>query len=493
MPAINGVLLQGFHWYTPADGQHWNQLAGRAKELAGVGFTAIWIPPPYKGSGGAKDVGYGVYDMFDVGEFDQRGSVRTKYGTRHELEHATRALRDAGIHVLVDVVLNHRLGGDAAEECKATPYAENNRLEPIGEPRTIKPFTHFTFPGRGNQYSNLQWHWHHFTAVDYDSNNPEYKAVYLLEGKQFDHHVDLEKGSYDYLMGCDLDVHHPEVVADIKGWATWYYDSIGLDGVRFDAVKHVEANFFPDWLKHLRNHAKRRIFAVGEYWSYNVEALHAFIAATDGDVHLFDAPLLKNFAEASRAGKAYDLRTIFDNTLVRNEPALAVTIVANHDTQPLQSLENVVEAWFTPIAYAITLLRRDGYPCVFLPDYDGAQYTDKGRDGQDHTINIPSHRFLIERYLTCRKEHAYGDQHNYFDHPTCAGWTRTGTAEHPGGLAVVLSTADAGVKRMNIGPANASYRDITGHLDATITTNEHGEADFPCPAGSLSVWVPAGA
>lgn len=31
------------------------------------------------------DTGYGVYDVYDLGEFDQKGTVRTKYGTKQEL------------------------------------------------------------------------------------------------------------------------------------------------------------------------------------------------------------------------------------------------------------------------------------------------------------------------------------------------------------------------------------------------------------------------
>jgi len=132
----------------------------------------------------------------------------------------------------------------------------------------------------------------------------------------------------------------------LKTWGAWYVETTGIDGVRFDAVKHVEAGFFPKWLNHCRRTADRRLFAVGEYWSYKIEALHHFIEVTGGDVHLFDAPLHYNFCEASKSGSDYDLRQIFDNTLVSQQPALAVTLVDNHDSQPLQSLESVVEPWF---------------------------------------------------------------------------------------------------------------------------------------------------
>ena len=80
----NGVMLQCFEWYMPG-GRLWRDLAADAAGLAASGFTAVWIPPAYKGSAGASDVGYAVYDLFDLGEFDQKGSVPTKYGTKPEL------------------------------------------------------------------------------------------------------------------------------------------------------------------------------------------------------------------------------------------------------------------------------------------------------------------------------------------------------------------------------------------------------------------------
>ena len=75
-------MIQNFHWYVAGDGSFWDDTARRARELAAAGITAVWLPPAYKGTGGPNDVGYGVYDMYDLGEFDQKGSVRTKYGTR---------------------------------------------------------------------------------------------------------------------------------------------------------------------------------------------------------------------------------------------------------------------------------------------------------------------------------------------------------------------------------------------------------------------------
>ena len=62
----------------------WNEIAAKMPELAEAGYDAIWLPPPTKGSGGLS-VGYDLWDRFDLGSKDQRGSVRTRYGTEAEL------------------------------------------------------------------------------------------------------------------------------------------------------------------------------------------------------------------------------------------------------------------------------------------------------------------------------------------------------------------------------------------------------------------------
>jgi alpha-amylase len=484
----NGVMMQYFHWYCPDDGSLWNQVAEKADELAKAGITSLWLPPAYKGTGGGMDVGYGVYDIFDLGEFDQKGSVRTKYGTKKEYINAIKTAKQAGIRIYADLVFNHKLGADEAEEVEATPFDMDNRNAPIGEYQKIKAWTHFTFPGRAGKYSTMEWHWWHFDAIDYNANNEGESAVYLLKGKSFDENVDLEKGNFDYLMGCDLDMENPEVVGELKYWGEWHQDTTDVDGFRFDAVKHVSANFFQEWMEHMRQYAQQDLFAVGEYWSYEVDALHSFIETTEGKVSLFDAPLHYNFHVASQAGETYDLTKIFDNTLVQHQPALAVTLVENHDSQPLQSLESIVESWFKPLAYALILLREAGYPCIFYGDYYGAHYKDT-KDGEEHEIWMDSHQFLIDKFLDARKNHAYGEQRDYFDHPSTIGWTRFGDEEHPGGMAVVLTNGGDGSKSMDVGYPNCTYVDITEHVKEPVTTNDDGWADFRCNGGSVSVWV----
>lgn len=490
MKEYNGVMMQYFHWYTPADGTLWKQLAEEAPGLAEVGITAVWLPPAYKGAGGADDVGYGVYDLFDLGEFQQKGSLRTKYGTHDEYRNAIKAAQKENIQVYADVVFNHKIGADHPEEFKATPYDLHNRREPSGEMETIKAWTNFTFSARNKKYSELEWHWWHFNAADYNALDEASDVIYLFEEKHFEENVDKENGNYDYLMGCNLDINNPDVRQELFHWGEWFTETTGIDGFRFDAVKHVKPGFFIEWLNHLRKHNGQNLFAVGEYWSFHIEALKYFLESTDGDMMLFDSGLHYNFAEAGKKGKSYDLQEIFNNTLIQEMPDLAVTLVSNHDTQPLQALESVVEAWFKPLAYAIILLQKGGYPCVFAADYYGAKYKDKGQDGEEYEIDMQSHRWLIDKFLEARKNYAYGDQYDYFDHPDCVGWTRTGDEKHQGGMAVLISNGDEGHKHMQTASPNTTYIDITEHIDKPVVTNDDGWGEFLCQEASVSVWIP---
>ncbi|MDB9528222.1 alpha-amylase [Oscillatoria sp. CS-180] len=481
--------MQWFHWYLPPDGTHWKKLQQDAKALADAGFTALWLPPAYKGIAGQYDVGYGVYDLFDLGEFEQRKTIRTKYGTKDEYVDAVRICRQNGIQVYADVVFNHKMAADYEEEFDAIPYDPHNRTRIIGQARKIKAWTGFDFPKRDGKYSRMKWRWYHFDAVDHNLYEPNFKAVWKMADKSFETKVDLEIGNYDYLMGSDLDINHPEVRGELKHWGEWMLNSIGVDGFRLDAIKHINGDFFNEWLDHLETHSGRDLFCVGEYWTYDFGTLSWYIGNSGGRLNLFDAPLHHNFHKASKSGGNYDMRRIFDGTLMKELPLFAVTLVENHDTQPLQALESVVEAWFKPLAYAIILLREQGYPCVFYADYYGAHYRDKAPDGNEYEIWMASHQWIIDRLIFARQNFAYGPQYDYIDHFNTIGWTRLGTEHHPYAMAVVLSDGPAGNKWMEVGKPRTAFYDITGHIKKPVFTNEHGWAEFCCNGGSVSVWV----
>lgn len=489
----NGVMLQYFHWYLPKDFL-WKDVAAKAAWLKEIGVTAVWLPPAYKSASGDNSVGYDSYDLYDLGEFDQKGSVTTKYGSSEEYLAAVNALHEHEVQLIVDVVLNHKAGGDEAEPVMAIKVDQEKRNEVVAEPEEIEAFTKFTFPGRCGNYSAFQWDHQCFTGVDYNHRTGETAVFSFLSeyGDDWEELVGEEKGNYDYLMFADIEYRNPAVRQELKDWALWYHHVVNFDGVRLDAIKHMSPRFINEWIDAIRIGTGKNIFAVGEYWSpFQLEELLRYLGAVDGRMSLFDAPLQQKFHEASLGGNGFDLRTIFDGSLVQKAPLSAVTLVDNHDTQPLQALEAPVEKWFKPLAYALILLRSDGYPCVFYPDLFGCSYKDHGDNGQEYEIFLDKINEL-EGLLWVRRHFAYGDQHEYFDHPNCIGWVRTGDESHAG-CAVLMSNGDAGTKRMNIGAHHAgkAFRDALMNIDHQVVANEDGFCDFVCAPGSVSVWVEA--
>jgi alpha-amylase len=484
----NLTLFQFFHWYYPTEGNLWLHAADEANHLSALGVTHAWLPPAYKSAEGTDEPGYAVYDLFDLGEFDQKGTIRTKYGSRQEYQDCINAFHDNNIQVLADIVLNHKHGGDEQETIPTLKVDANNRTEILGDEEVIEAWTKFTFPGRKGKYSEFTWDWHSFTGLCEKDNNIHLILNEYSNG-EWDEMLEDELGNYDYLMGADIEFRNPAVREELKKWGEWYMETTNVDGFRLDAVKHIRYQFFNEWLDHLRSYFRKDFLCIAEYWRSQCEPLLKYIEATEGRMQLFDVPLHFNFHQASTSDSHYDMSKILENTLLQHRPELAITFVDNHDTQPLQSLQSPVDLWFKPMAYALILLREQGLPCVFYPALYGAHYIDH-KDGEE--INVELHKVgCLENMMKARKEIAYGLQRDYFDHPNTIGWTREGIDERRGsGCAVVITNGTAGHKTMEVGKKHAGkiFVDICGH-PKKITINEDGWGDFEVGDKTASVWI----
>ncbi|MFU2194542.1 alpha-amylase [Streptococcus pluranimalium] len=480
----NETLMQYFEWYLPTDGKHWQRLVNDIDTLKELGVNKVWMPPAFKGTG-VEDVGYGVYDLFDLGEFDQKGTVPTKYGTKEDYLRATEALNKAGIMPIADVVLNHKANGDDKERFKVLKMSQTNRQEPLSEPYDIEAWTHFTFPGRQKQYDEFEWHWYHFSGMDYDALHNE-TGLYMVMGDNKgwadQDSVDEENGNYDYLMFNDVDFRHPEVVANLKKWVEWFLKTSQVGGFRLDAVKHIDSDFMAEFIRYIRDHLKEDLYVFGEYWKDDTEENIDYLDAVDLQFDLVDVVLHMNFYQASKDGQEFDLSQILEGSLMQTRPDFAVTFVDNHDSQRGQSLESTVADWFKPLAYSLIMLRQEGKPCLFYGDYYGIE----GEFAQ------ASFKDIIDKLAYLRQNHVYGNQVDYFDHPNCIGWVNQGDEAHPEPLAVVMSNSDAGWKDMEIGQWHAGriFRDYLGHSQEEVVVDDAGWGSFPVQAGSVSAWIP---
>ena len=464
-----GVMMQYFESNIKPEQNLWNQLADDAYHLSQLGITAVWMPPAFKGASGIRDIGYGLYDLYDLGQFHQKGTVRTKYGYKDEFIQAIESCHQNNIHVYPDIVLNHKMGSDNVNVSYGQMVSSSNRNKVTQKRRKLLVPTQFNFYDRHNMYSSFKWTQDHFSGVDYDFFSHK-RGIYLLHGHQWSNHVSQEFGNFDYLMGANIDHNQEDVKEELMRFGDWFVDTVHPDGFRLDALKHIDYQFYKDWLWHMRQ--KQDYFVVGEYWSGIVEELEEYLSNVDYCMSLFDVPLHYHFYECSRNRDTYDLRNLFKDTLVQRNPVHAVTFVDNHDTQPQKGLASYVYKWFKPMAYACILLREQGYPCVFYGDYYGIHYSKA----------IPIHDEL-DGLLYVRRNFCYGWQNDYFEDDYQMGWTREG------GMACLFSIRQDGDKYMYVGEPfnNCFFYDIYNPHHRVYIDNGWGR--FTCKANHLSVFV----
>ena len=312
-----GVLMQAFYWDVPAGGAWWNTVKSKIDAWSNVGINAIWLPPATKAQNGAFSMGYDPYDYFDFGEFNQNGSIETRFGSKTELLSLINKAHSKNIQVFADIVLNHNSGG----QLEYNNYTNSNT------------WTDFTNVASGKFLR---------TKEDFHPNN-----IHANDWGSFGGFPDL----------C----HDVQNVKDwlwlrTDGVGKYYKNVIGFDGWRFDYVKGFSPSVIHNWNANIGG------FSVGEYWDSNVDTLNWW--ANSANSNVFD------FACYYKMNDAFDgnnLNILNEDMMWKRNPFKAVTFVTNHDTDII---------WKKMLAYAY-ILTHEGYPTIFYKDYE--VWLNKGR------------------------------------------------------------------------------------------------------------------
>ncbi len=350
-----GVLLQAFYWNCPSaenqQWQWWNFLASKMPAIQQAGFTAMWLPPASKAADlfGAPSMGYDPYDYFDLGEYNQRGQVKTWFGSKDELVALIDAAHAANVQVYADIVINHNNGGDATEVNPIDGQTRWTKFNPVSG----------IFP--------RDWKCFHPSCFQVIDQYPPFGGMPQL---------------------CH---QNPTVYTAVMEYARRMIEDIGFDGFRFDYVK----GFGPWMIKAIAerrftkpNESLYKPFCVAEYWDSEVSIedwLQLANSFNDNPVCAFDFPLrdhLKDLCDTY----GYDLHGLLAaDSVMTIDPDRAVTFVDNHDTT--QDPTNAI-IHDKLLAYAF-ILTHPGYPCVFWPDYFNAGLTRTGTsNGLDALIKV---------------------------------------------------------------------------------------------------------
>ena len=325
------VMMQAFYWDCPRESDQeyewWNHVRGRLGDLARVGFKALWLPPVHKAANlGGPSMGYDPYDYYDLGEFDQKGSIKTWFGSRDELTGLIQSAHDHGMDVIADFVVNHCSGADGMEVNPITRQSRWTRFEP--------------------KSGKFPRNWECFHPNPFES---------------------WDEGTFGDMP--DLSHRNPYVLGEILKLSRWLIEVIGFDGFRYDYVKGYGASTVTSVqeYRYLRNGKPYQPYGVAEYWD-NAHAIQGWVDVSNfsnqNPVDAFDFPLrelLKSLCDQY----GFSLRDLAGReSLVKDETQSAVTFVENHDLR--DGDRPIVNDKM--LAYSF-ILTHEGYPCVFWKDY----------------------------------------------------------------------------------------------------------------------------
>ena len=432
-----GVLLQGFFFGpgrvagvpSPVDGGNspppwwWDHLAGQANALRRSGFSAIWIPSPLKGSSGGLSSGYDVFDDYDLGAKNQKGTVETRYGSREKLERCVAVMRANGIDVYVDIIENDRDGDDGNFNFTYRDAAGN-----IGGGRFSKG------PG------------------DFHPHVPEDPGVF----------TDAFSFGRDLAPINGIPPHH--CFDGLLNAGDWLTRSLGSQGFRLDNTKGVSTDFMLPLLNHGALAGK---FAVGEFADGNIAFIQGWANAVQHRASSFDFPLHFLLKSMCNDPNSMDMGSLDHAGLAGVDPLGAVTFVENHDTDRGGVGGPIIRNKMLAYAYILT---SEGYPCVFYRDYS----TDQNCFGLKKSIDklIWIHEHLANG----------GTQQRWKDNGVFA-YERLGMPGAPKHLLVGLNkdSNNSRVITVQTGfPPNTQLQDFAGH-SGSVTTDSRGNVTVTIP------------
>jgi alpha-amylase len=308
------TLLQGFWWGSWSDkypNAYYNYLTRMAPRLRMMGVDAIWVFPPQKAA--QKEVKsnfplgltypkfYEPFDNYDLGDKYQKGTTATRGGTKDEYLRMIAVMHANGIDVIQDIVLNHVGMGGAFMNVPYTP--EIDPAAPTWNPPPPSPpfsaqehlfqqsktyrYVSYATPVIDNlesnygsrigrwpkNYENFHPNPNHFCLNFGDPGNgdPVCNSIFgnnLHDICMFSNAIGQSSDPNDYE---DTNVNNNNYTRDrMAEWMVWFVKQAGFDGVRLDAVKHLEPLGTKDMVDQLQSNAGwaskgTQMFAVGEY------------------------------------------------------------------------------------------------------------------------------------------------------------------------------------------------------------------------------------
>lgn len=388
------VILQAFWWdYYHSNSNYalkWaNYLADLAPRLKAMGIDAVWIPPITKDN--ARNVGYSVFDHYDLGDKFQKGSLGTRMGDKDELLRMIAIMHANGIEVIQDVVLNHiDNAGSANGSGGQDAFANSNYSD--GTTSGYKNFRYVSYATpatdeSATNYLNRSGRWHK-NWTNFYPNQFNGCCTNDINSVLFGPDISFESNAFggSSCTGCFNPAQSSNYMRDnARNWLIWCKKQTGMDGYRFDAVKHFPAYVVEDLLYNTQANAGwanggSDMFAVGE-WVGGSGDLDNWCNATQNRSGTFDFSLRNGLNNIINGNGNFDMGSL--PGYQQGNRGRTVPFVNNHDTfRPQLDANGNYVGWNTgselaphidpfngrlSLVYAM-MMAVDGSPQIFFED-----------------------------------------------------------------------------------------------------------------------------
>eukprot|EP00775_Hariotina_reticulata_P007306 gene7306-7519_t len=325
----DAIVVQSFGWDSCRKNRQWyNHILSKVPDLQKLSCTHIWLPPP---SQSVSAEGYMPGQLYNLDSM---------YGSAEELKKLNKALTDAGICPMADIVINHRCADEMVD-------------------------------GKWNKFRD-----------DVDHNNTKIDwGKWAITGNDphFGGTGNPDTGE-NYGPAPDLDHANPELRQALKEWLGWLQKDVGFQGWRLDFVKGYGASFVDEYISAT---VGKSCLNVGEFWvdmawagsdlepNQNAarQKLCDWVNANGHSAPAFDFPTKGILQEAIKKNQLWRLQDSDGKPpgLIGWWPSKAVTFIDNHDTGSTQ------QHWPFPAdrvgaGYAY-IMTHPGMPCVFWDHY----------------------------------------------------------------------------------------------------------------------------
>ncbi|MFW7377184.1 MAG: alpha-amylase family glycosyl hydrolase [Oligoflexus sp.] len=377
--------------------------------LDDLGITALWLSPimknqPVQGMGQLEQHSSG-YHGYWITDFT---TVDPHFGTEEEFKELVDEAHKRGIKVFMDVITNHTADINSYRECDDCPYRSREDY-PYSRERKGKQLNPGFQDGDFSEENFAKLADPNYAYTPYVRSNPGAikKPEWLNEliyyhnrGNTTFSGESSEKG--DFFGLDDLFTEHPRVVS---GMIEIYQDWIRkykIDGFRVDTVKHVNIEFWQEFVPAIRDFAKTQgipnFFIFGEVFTGDPEQLSYYTREGQMDSVLdfaFHGAAKTAFADGG-AAQAFS-NTFASDDIYRSStsPQKMMTFISNHDigrighfielAHPQASEEEKLQR--SILAHAKMTFAR-GVPVIYYGDEQG--FTGHGGDKLARQNMFPS-------------------------------------------------------------------------------------------------------